>query len=259
MEIFLKVLQSSYAYLLIFQILVVSLLFLLLLTLVVSRIREAATLPGTPELHVQATTQPRVVANAPNAPADQRSIEPQATTSASPVPPPPPTAAATGTTPSEAPTAGSTTTEDSKNLEPLKTQNATLTEQVKFLESKLLEYEILQEEIGTLSTLKMENEQLKQKMVSLESKVSKAPKTGSPPVEPTVLQSSTPAAIPKAEIETEKPKEPIPVAPTKIEAPPEAIAQVVEAKSEAASDLAGLESLLQQIDSLTKSDSPPHA
>lgn len=43
-----------------------------------------------------------------------------------------------------------------------------LTEKVKFLEAKLLEYEILQEEIGSLSTLKVENEKLKETVMRLQ-------------------------------------------------------------------------------------------
>ncbi len=46
-------------------------------------------------------------------------------------------------------------------------ENKTLREKVRYLESKLLEYEILQEEIGTLSALKLENEKLKEEIVTL--------------------------------------------------------------------------------------------
>jgi len=47
---------------------------------------------------------------------------------------------------------------------PLANENKGLKEKVRYLESKLLEYEILQEEIGTLSALKLENEQLKKQV-----------------------------------------------------------------------------------------------
>ena len=48
MEIFLKIIQGSYAYLLIFQILVVSMLFLALVWLVIRRTQEAAAMASAP-------------------------------------------------------------------------------------------------------------------------------------------------------------------------------------------------------------------
>ena len=50
---------------------------------------------------------------------------------------------------------------------PLEKETKALKEKVRYLESKLLEYEILQEEIGTLSALKLENEQLKKQVTDI--------------------------------------------------------------------------------------------
>ena len=61
-------------------------------------------------------------------------------------------------------------TENTK-LQTGKTDSVALQEKVKFLESKLLEYEILQEEIGALSSLKVENEKLRKEFTELQGEL----------------------------------------------------------------------------------------
>jgi hypothetical protein len=145
MEIFAQVLQGSYAYLLIFQIILVSTLFLVLVGLIIRRTKEAAVR----ESH---TTEVMAPAGDQATPTDSAA---------------PSTSKVEGeNAPAEA--AGG----DSK----------VLSEKIKFLESKLLEYEILQEEIGTLSALKLENEQLRKK-VGLSSDSGEASSSTAPPTE----------------------------------------------------------------------------
>lgn len=80
-------------------------------------------------------------------------------------------------------------------------ENKLLREKVRYLESKLLEYEILQEEIGTLSALKLENENLKQELNGIQKKPTKAtvyyedpPKAASSPILAPRAQPGKPVA-----------------------------------------------------------------
>jgi hypothetical protein len=219
MEIFVHLLQGSYAYFLIFQILLISALFLVLIGLIVHRTKEAALWEGQP-------------AESPTA-----SLPLPATTTSE------------GATAATAPEGGAEAPAAETGASP--EENKALAEKVRFLESKLLEYEILQEEIGTLSALKLENEHLRKKLGSPappKKEASEPPLPTIIPAEPSSapelgLDSTTDAKIEPAFDETldkalifdgpKPPAEPLePTAPTE--------------------PSANLESLLEQIDELTK-------
>ncbi len=256
MGIFIKVLQGSYAYLLIFEIVVVSLLFLTFLWMLVRRIREAE---ATDE--VELSPSPRI-----------ETAQPQPTV----------------------PAAVAAVVEANKTLQDLKTQitvleeepgkadslnhlNEELREKVRYLESKLLEYEILQEEIGTLSTLKAQNEELRQQLV-LSGKTPPNPTSEGErtPSEPSTMNSGTAVGVESAD-RGDYQKEPI-LSSTFSSTPPSEsepkkddlhemtvsfsektiphptsqAEPVKQASAPEAVSIAGLEKLLSQIDELTK-------
>lgn len=159
MEIFLNVLQGTYAYLLIFQILVVTVLLLALLWLVVRRTKESALYGG------HATALPFTSLGHDGQPTTNTIVAYSG-------------ASLTGglLADAEVPPAAPAT------------PAAQLQEKVKYLESKLLEYEILQEEISTLSALKVENEELRKKLIAKGVPFEAAPATAedAPPEEATV-------------------------------------------------------------------------
>jgi len=158
MEIFLRLIQGTYAYLLVFQILVVTGLVLALISLVVRRTREAHALASPESASNQNYVQTVVVD-------DGRVKDLEAKL-------------------------GLLEDENSK-LKASGGDTKSLKEKVKYLESKLLEYEILQEEIGTLSALKVENEQLKQQLVQAE----RAPKLKATPQAP-IVEPDAMTAVP---------------------------------------------------------------
>jgi DNA repair exonuclease SbcCD ATPase subunit len=133
-----QALHGSYAYLLIFQVILVASLTMVLLALIVRRIKFAAVGISddfSSDLDV----------------ARRRITELE----------------------QEIQTLGSTTgpvasTDEIKELMEAKRSQS---EKIKYLESKLLEYEILQEEISTLVALKNENEKLKETMVKLQKQM----------------------------------------------------------------------------------------
>lgn len=255
MDIFLRVLQGAYAYLLIFQIIIVSLLMLVLLWLIVRRTREAAA-------------NSRVEQNA------NTSIE-----AAVPASVGSPDVATEAAAPNPAiPAAGESVDELKKNLSDSQAELGkagqggeevkSLQEKIKYLESKLLEYEILQEEIGTLSALKLENEELKKKITLGGG----APaETSPPPSEPVLTEPtlSDPTPVPQqvfdAPAEPPAPAEAAPAPEIAAEPPPapEPIAEVAAAEAAPAAaptkdeGPAELQSLLAQIDELTKDQPPP--
>jgi len=162
MEIFLRLVQGSYAYLLVFQILVVTGLVLALIGLVVRRTREAhapRNADGT------AMAPQTIVVTAPNAADEAKIVELESKLKIA--------------------------EEEVKQLKSSTGDVKTMKEKIKYLESKLLEYEILQEEIGTLSALKVENEQLKQQIQANKT----APKQR--PLEREILvEPDAPTAVP---------------------------------------------------------------
>ncbi len=140
MEQITNILQGGYAYLLIFQILVVSSLFVMLMVMIIRRIRmEAADGPALGAMPAILNTATGISQEEYDAlKAQLAALE-----------------------------------EDRKNLERLRADNTSLLEKIKFLEGKLLEYEILQEEIGSLSNLKVENEKLKKELLGLQKDIGK--------------------------------------------------------------------------------------
>jgi hypothetical protein len=226
-------LEGSYAYLLTVQIIIVTGLFMVLLALIVRRIRLAAetkVAQSQPSAPVQAATEQ--LANTIEQSVQAVAAIQEKVTSLEQAPPP------TESTPAP---------EGNRNLE----------EKVRYLDSKLLEYEILQEEISSLSALKIENEQLKSKLKEFEG--------GSPPqtqgdaklaeMETPVLQEETKLEPTFDSKETlaaaaEVREEPTPSAPEPPEPEP-------EEPPPGASGSDTLESLLDQIDALTKG-SPTH-
>lgn len=166
MEQISTLLQGGYAYLLIFQIVVVSALFLLLVTMVLRRMKtEVAHFSG-----VVAATE-----GASHSATTEDSGEWKAKFLA--------------------------LEEDFLKSKAGKDDHDALVEKVKFLEGKLLEYEILQEEIGSLSNLKTENEKLKTELSEIQASVNQTPvEAGSappPPVEPIVAVSTPPPPPPE--------------------------------------------------------------
>lgn len=201
MEIFLRLIQGSYAYLLVFQILVVTGLVLALIGLIARRTREKHG--GGVEAGVLQT----VVVAAPASAEDQARL-------------------------AELETKLKALDEENKQLKSSTGDVKTMKEKIKYLESKLLEYEILQEEIGTLSALKVENEQLKQQLQTTKAQRAKAPLEKEILVEP-----ESPTAVPAMTVFFDAPANGAPPADASNQETGEAAA-------------AGLENLLQQIDSL---------
>ncbi len=154
MDAIARVLHGSYAYLLIFQILLVASLALVALSLIVRRLKFS--LAGAGEIPTASLAEVAEVRSQMEGFRIERDalIEKISGLESSK---------------DEAATAG-----------PLAEQNRGLNEKVKFLESKLLEYEILQEEIGALSVIKVENEKLKKRVYELEKPGSAPPKRAIP-------------------------------------------------------------------------------
>lgn len=210
-ELFLRVIQGAYAYLLIALISIVSGLFLALLWLLVRRTKEAALAAGK-----ETAIAVSVVA---------------------PPPAPFPTAADTVLLDQ----LGNENNKLKGKIEQLESEIKTssgseekakqLNEKVAYLESKLIEYEILQEEIGTLSALKLENERLKQSILNpgFEAQVQ------SPPATPSAI--ATPEPAPPMVVST--PAEPAKASGGQL------------AKSEGEPDEDNLDALLAEIDKLT--------
>lgn len=156
MNSFFGVLQGSYAYLLIFQIVVVTGLLLVLLWLIARRIREVGqpeTVPAVPDATLSALSK----AQSEKILGLETQIQ-------------------------ELEKGGA-------GLVQLKEKNKALSDKVQYLEQKLLEYEILQEEISTLSVLKLENEKLKGQLGG----VLAAPRPESPAPSPSRAATSSPA------------------------------------------------------------------
>lgn len=281
MEIFLNVLQGAYAYLLIFQILVVSLLFLVLCWLVIKRTKEAALMPPGPlpfnaseranPMLADTATAFQTLAAESAAGLGTPTAVPTATTaaftadsvSANPSLTAQPTGAVTPTVQGQVPSAAFTSSELSRDLEQKlsqleleKLQNKQVIEEskglqdkVKFLESKLLEYEILQEEIGALSALKHENEQLKRKLVEsgLPVPMSSAARE--------ILAKDPAIDGPEVISPVETPAEPLAALPHAPAAEPSAVVPETQEVSGDAS-IENLEKLLDKIDELTKDGDP---
>ncbi len=238
MGIFIKVLQGSYAYLLVLEILVVTTLFLTFLWMLVRRVKEAGNTMDTvlpmaaPGPEARTFTQENSLAEMNDAQRTLQELKTQVTAL---------------DTPEAAPS------------DELSKLNDELRDKVKYLESKLLEYEILQEEIGTLSTLKAENEDLRQQLVGFEN-------AGRASV---VLGASEPSSIGARAVPLEEAKiEPSfqSVSPSsesivdKVEdllAPQANAAKETAAAAPESAGIAGLEKLLAQIDELTKT--PPQS
>lgn len=121
-------LQGAYAFILIFQIVVVTLLFLTLLALVIRRLRRS-------QVDEESAVGEGSYLDA-NAVAELGALKEKIASLQS----------------------------DPEGVKAIHDENKTLSEKIRFLESKLLEYEILQEEIGTLSALKIENEKLRSEL-----------------------------------------------------------------------------------------------
>ncbi len=182
MELFLRVVQGAYAYLLICLILIVSGLFLSLLWLIVKRTKEAGSFAFagvSPGLSGQASVTAPVDAMMPQInSAELEGLQKENQRLKEKI---------------------QVLEDDIKNSDGAGDRAKELNDKVQYLESKLLEYEILQEEIGNLSSLKIENEQLKQKLV--ESGISLSD-TGSgvaaapvaPPLETEVVETPPPVA-----------------------------------------------------------------
>ncbi len=153
MEFLLQTLHGPYTYLIVFQVLVISVLMLLLLWFMVKRTlrREALAGAGNDLLSFSPPVSP-VHAE----PVPQKVLKEEK----EPMP------AAEQTAPAETIPVASQNTPD----------NQALLEKVQYLETKLLEYEILQDEIGTLKKLKKENEELRSKVQSLSAKSVEAKK-----------------------------------------------------------------------------------
>lgn len=135
------VLQGSYVYLLVFQIIVVASLMLGLIWLVVRRIRDRGgeeiekapviSAPNTEMLELASRQKEKI-----------RALEGEL----------------------------ERLNETGTDVKDLSKKNDGLQEKVKFLEQKLMEYEILQEEIGALSYLKIENQKLKEQILGRQAK-----------------------------------------------------------------------------------------
>lgn len=230
MESLYQLLQGSYGYLLIFQILVVTGLFVFFLWMMAQRTKNAYY-----------AMSPSVDGTAPGP------------------------AVSSGITPSEY----QQLKEKCAHLEAenakanaLKEEYEGLLQKVKFLESKLLEYEILQEEIGTLSSLKVENEKLKGELQVLQREIagSKRNAESSPPSmpeipaaapEPTAPTMPDLSGVPNLDFSTTTPTPPAvglgADAALNLTAP-----EIMPETPPPPSQDDGLEGLLKQIDNLTQ-------
>lgn len=235
MEIFSHILQGSYAYVLIAQVLVVAGLLLALLWLIVQRTKsgvgvdEAVAAAG-----VSKVIETVVQTGGPEFEAlKRRCVQLE---------------------------------EELAHTQKMRAEYESLQQKVKFLESKLLEYEILQEEIGTLSALKVENEKLKKELVTLQAEIDKqsAQKeaaqremaaANAPPAAPVSASEPTPAPVadPSIAAPAAQTADPIPE-PASAAASPETPAAAPSAESKA------LDGLLAEIDAIASAPmSPPHS
>lgn len=164
-----SLLQGGYAYLLIFQIVVVSSLFLLLISMVLKRMKQEA-------LHFS-------MASAPSADGTKAEAKTEG-------------AASTGDV-AEWKTKFESLDAEFQKLAKNGPDQA-LNDKIKFLESKLLEYEILQEEISSLSNLKSENEKLKGEMLRMQASLN----GGRVPTADVVPSEKAPAPAPAPTPET---------------------------------------------------------
>lgn len=174
---FVETLHGSYAYLLIFQILLVTALFLSFLWLVAQRIRRSAGSLIALSTENAALTPPKTAGEM----SELNELKGRL----------------------------SALQAENDKHRAASDENKSLREKIRYLESKLLEYEILQEEIGTLSALKLENEKLKEEIVHLKPSVLKsrlsAPRTvveAAPPV-PEVSSAPVETTEPSAELSPE--------------------------------------------------------
>ena len=240
MEIFTKVLQGPYAYLLVLQVMVVSGLCLSLIWLVMRRTQDAAqamVLAGEKE----ATATVPVVDTAKIDELNARIVELE---------------------------------KENASLKAGGGDVKTLQEKVKYLESKLLEYEILQEEIGTLSALKMENEHLRKQLAARgQTPVVPAVPPGTVPEPPAVPVTPPASTMAASSPEPALPSEPLgiddlsgmgnsntpppepsissqPAPPGVVMFPPEPAPAPANATPAPDGESAGLEGLLKQIDEI---------
>lgn len=246
MESLVATFQGPYAYLVIFQVLVVAMLMLALLWLVMRRTLERDT-----------SARPYVVA--PPVPAPVVDLPPSVPiVEAAPPPPvavaPEPPPVVDLPPPVEAPVVAEAppVSADGADLgDDSSASTRSLKDKIKYLESKLLEYEILQEEIGTLSGLKMENEHLKAKVLKLEKKlggfIKDEKSKGMAAEEPLSGEGQEPTF--EGMKATEEPKAP---AAEPAVAEVAATAEAPEGSTEGPS----LEGILRQIDDLTDSSEP---
>lgn len=233
MDFFLSILQGPYAYLLIFQIVIVASLVLSLIWLIARRTREAYVSGGT--MAVAPLVAPSV-SSVLSEDTLARIAELEGKLAA--------------------------LNEENFQLKGAAGDGKTLREKVKYLESKLLEYEILQEEIGTLGALKRENETLKSQLMHPGA----APTSSLGPVitatKPVVSSSPAPEpAVPEAvvpDLPSEPTLEDLDVASlaqaTAIVFSPEQAAPTPEhekAMEEGSEAADGLEDLLSEIDKLS--------
>ncbi len=238
MESLYQLLQGSYGYLLIFQILVVTGLFVSFLWMMAQRTKNAyyalsPSADGTVSTHATASL---------------------------------------GITPSEYQQLKEKCArleEENSKVTALKEEYEGLLQKVKFLESKLLEYEILQEEIGTLSSLKVENEKLKGELQTLQREIAGSKgKSSAMPTMPEIPAASAEApaampdlgAVPNLDFSTTNPTPPA-VAMDAAAAPAINADAFPPGMDLSAADVPtppppgsddGLEGLLKQIDSLTQ-------
>lgn len=227
MEALYLLLQGSYGYLLIFQILVVTSLFVAFLWMMAQRTKSenysfAAPAEGPTVTSVSAVT-----------PSEYQQLKEKCLK----------------------------LEEENTKMLSLKEEYEGLLQKTKFLESKLLEYEILQEEIGTLGSLKVENETLKGELQTLQREIagSKGKQAYIPPAVPAAA-AAAPAPevavppIPNMDFSMGTPPAPPTVSLEAAPPPPPA----AEVPSEPAADSTlpppdnGLDGLLKQIDSLTQ-------
>lgn len=135
MNSFIRSLPGSYAYLLVFQIVIVTVLLLFLLWLIARRLREVPA----PEPAGVAVPDESMIRLSREQATKIEALENQV---------------------AELDKGGATLVQAAE-------KNKALEDKVRYLEQKLLEYEILQEEISSLSLLKVENEKLKAQVLSL--------------------------------------------------------------------------------------------
>ncbi len=214
MELFAKVLQGPYAYLLILQVLIVAGLLLSLIYLIMLRMRQ----PLAAEAVAAVTAAPQVVARTPSM--DSGPVQAVAASAAD----------------------AQQLVAERDRARGLEQEAASMRDKVRYLESKLLEYEILQEEIGALSALKLENEKMRQELLTIKQSPASAP-----PPTPAPAVAETPAAPPP-----EAPPAGGSVLESILETPaPAPTTTIGIAVEDDEATRSALDGLLQQIDSIT--------